>query len=242
MTHIIKTGLNCNFFINEDGSKSEIYDPEVNSCFMLKNGRLPKIKIMMDEISIQPGGQITFKYNNDKYIVDDGYRNRMIMAGYLKLNTDLDPIDNTDLKVALMEAFSTLRFSNMVVSSNIITIDNHISSGYDIHLEIEPINKMVDRNIMRSELNLPMFPTARGYNKHTALYFRVYAKKSFSAKKTLTKEELRVVCNNLIRAIASSSKFNWDSVRKITKESKDYKFFVEEYLTPKVILKWEDDL
>lgn len=241
MTNVIKTGVD-NFFINEDGSISMIYDPDVNNCFMLKDGKAPKIRIPMDKISIQVGGQIIFKHNNDKYIIDDGYRNKLIMAGYMKLNTDLDPVDNTELKSALMEAFSTLRFSNMSVSSSMITIDNHISGGYNIHLEIEPINKMVDRNIARCELNLPMYPTERGYNKNTSLYFRIYGQKTLSAKTTKTKEELRVIANNMIRAIAGSGKFDWEKVRQITKEDKIYKFVVKEYRTPKVILKWEDDL
>ena len=99
MATILRTGTQ-NFFINEDGTISMSYDPYFNNVFMMRCGEgKPKVQISLDKISIQPGGQIVFKWDGQKYIIDDGYRNKLIMAGYLTVNTNLD---TPDAKAAIM--------------------------------------------------------------------------------------------------------------------------------------------
>lgn len=241
MTNVLRTGVN-NFFINEDGSISMQYDPYFNTCFMMYCGEGPKIKISMDKISIQNGGQIVFKFDNQKYIIDDGYRNRLIMAGYLDLPNIEEPEKDRDkqkLRNAIIDLFKSRGIGDMEFTPNSVYVKS-LTQGYEISLEIETLNKMIERNIKRTELSLPMYPTERGYSKVTSLYFRLYAKRC-DAKSSKNYEELHNICNKMLRSIVCSNKFNWNEIFQLTGQI-NLKFQPKELHIRRTILKWEEEL
>lgn len=241
-TSIIKTGVD-NYFINEDGSISMQYDPSFNKCFILGNGDSSK-EIPLDTISIQKGGQIAFKYDNIKYIIDDGYRDRLVMAGYLDIDLKDDrPELSASIKSTIFNSLKGLKFDNLTVVKNTLQIINHSKTGYDMRVEIEPLDKMISRNIKRAELKLPMYPTRQGFNRFRTLYFRVYAKKRVDAKKIISPEELHFMGSNMIKAIATSKNLSFRRLDDILPDCTHKNYFnITEMKIEKVILKWEDDL
>ena len=244
MTNVLKTGVN-NYFINEDGSISMQYDPCFNSCFMMYNGDDPKIKISMDNINIQPGGQIVFKYDNKKFIIDDGYRNRLIMAGYLDLhpqNADVITIDdNIRLKELMINSFSNIKSIEQTdYDNNRIAFRDYIQ-GYEFNIIIETISKMIDRNIKRQELNLPMYPTERGHIKNTSVYFRIYCKRTSEAKSNKSYTELHNISDKLlVNSILLNKDLDMDKISEVNKAMTA--FLVNEMKIRKTILKREEDL
>lgn len=239
-TNIIKTGVN-NYFINEDGSLSMQYDPYFNNCFILYDGDEARVKIEIDKIFIQPGGQIVFKYNGNKYIIDDGYRDKLVMAGYIDSGISYEEGNSNKIKNALLKSFTTLKFENIEFGNDSISMTNHTKIGYDIVLYIESINKMISKNIKRSELKLPMYPTERGFDKYSSFYFRVYGKKRTDAKKSLSPEELHHIATHMVSAIMGSKNFSFNEIKSLTGLT-DIKLSVKEIPINKTILKWEDDL
>ena len=241
-TSILKTGVS-NYFINEDGSISMQYDPNFNRCFILNSGDSSK-EIPMENIAIQKGGQIAFKYDNIKYIIDDGYRNRLVMAGYLDLKIKEEGSDfdyGPRIKSALMQSFKTLKFDSMYFHQNELMIENHSKSGYTLLIEIEPLDRMITRNIKRAEQRLPMYPTRQGFNRFKTLYFRIFAQKRFDAKKSLSLEELHFMAVNMIKAVATSKNLSFYKLDEITADHLKTYDIVEMKLE-KTILKWEEDL
>ena len=170
MTTILKTGVD-NFFVNVDASISMKYDPAFNEYFLYTSKPLePKVKISMDQIIVQKGGQISFNHDNHKYIIDDGYRNVLVSAGYIFLSSDISTDQenkNSFSKNDLINLFSNedlytyMDLVNLISSPNSISV-KMIRSDYEITLEIATINKMIDQNIKRKMYSLPMYPTCRG--------------------------------------------------------------------------------
>lgn len=243
MAEILKVGKN-NFFVNEDGSVSMMYDPMYNKVFIADNGTQNSKTVPIYNISIQRGGQIYFKINNEKYIIDDGYRDRLLYSGYLALNRNelVDPEIRSRVKSAIINSFRGLKFNNIEFNHDNNSIKMiSIQSGYQLTVEIESINKMIDRNIKRAKEKLPMYPTIRGMSKSTSLYFRVYARRLPESKAAKTLEELSAMCKRLIKAISTSNNFDFSELKDIYGDKKYY-FKIIETRGKGVILKWEDDL
>lgn len=245
MTTIIKTGVN-NFFVNIDGSVSMQYNPAFNEYFLYQK-KDEKVRIKTELINVQKGGQIYFRDGENKVIIDDGYRNKMIMAGYLYLNLkDEDIIETEYRRQHLIEALSDLSlYENYKIQSN--TSDSNgfeitlQAAGYMITVDIISINKLVSTNLRRCGNKLPMYPTQRGMSKHSALYFKIYAQKMDTTKVSKSPEELYNICKNIIYSAANMA--NLSKIQLELPNVKDeLKLFINECPVKGIILKWEVNL
>ena len=190
MAIIVKTDKN-NYFVNTDGSISMKYDPYVNEYFKYGNE-----KIESKYIYLQEGGQIVFKVNDEKIIIDDGYRTVLVAAGYLTGD------DLSDIKTYSAD-----------------------KAGYRFLIEIEPLNKIITRNLTRKSKQLPLYPTERGFEK-SSFYFRVYATKDDSVGNiTKPKTQLREIGFRLLQDLVALKQVE-----------------ISEMAITKVILKYEDDM
>ena len=166
MTTIIKTGVN-NFFVNIDGSVSMKYDPSFNEYFLYQKND-ERIRVGVEQIAVQKGGQIFFKSGSDKFIIDDGYRNKMVTCGYLYLNLKDEDIMNTDYRrqhfieaVSDIYLYDSYKIQDKEQDSSSFTIEL-LQAGYKITLDIWSINKLVAANLRRCGNKIPMYPTERG--------------------------------------------------------------------------------
>ena len=242
MTTILRTGVNGGYFINIDGSISMEYDPMFNKSFEFEsNGS--KVSVNISDIMIQTGGQITFNYNGQKYIIDDGYRDTLVSAGYLCLDIDKDPEDTNsqqDLKKVIFDTIKStvqsMNFNECICNSSRIMVIENSSIGYKFTIVIESINKMIEQNLKRQALNLPMYPTERDISKVSSLYFRVFAKKSHTAKVNRQYSELNLLANQLISMIRDNSQVSIVGTTKMI-----YKFNTKELKTKGIILNWEEE-
>ena len=245
-TTILKTGKD-NFFVNVDGSITMKYDPSFNSCFLFSpsiNDR--KVTVPIDKIVIQKGGQISFIENNNKYIIDDGYRNRLINCGYAYIDTDNDDYDGNNLKDALMKAFGNKELYNdynvskIDVTSNSITIVMNSPVGYKITIDIITLNKLIDSNLKRKREKLPMYPTTR-VQKNSSVYWKIYAQKEDILKPSKSNTELSIISNSIIdKLIFDVNEFYITKLLPI--EYKEKKISIIKNLLRKTIIRWEEDL
>ena len=242
-TTILKTGRD-NFFVNVDGSISMKYDPSFNTCFLFSPSIIErKITVPIDKIVIQKGGQISFIEKNNKYIIDDGYRNKLINCGYMYIDTTED---ECLLKDVLMKAFSneelysTYNVSTIKSSSNSITIIINSPVGYKITLDFVTLNKLIDSNLRRKYERLPMYPTTR-VQKNSSIYWKIYAEKEEDMKPMKSNTELSILSNSIIDKLLSDVN-DYYIAKLLPNEYKSKKVLIIKNLLRKTIIRWEEDL
>ena len=79
----VKLGQDNYITDKNTGEIIERYDPLNKDVELTIN--LPESKLIVDGCNIQQqyGGNIIVQYNNDRFIIDDGYQNTMIKCGYI---------------------------------------------------------------------------------------------------------------------------------------------------------------
>ena len=96
MNKIIKIdGIN-NFFLDIDNKCILKYDKKIVESLSLKLEDGSLLTVDKDRIKFE-NGQVVFEFNNDKYIVDDGYQDLLIRAGYIVMDDyDVENIEDKD--------------------------------------------------------------------------------------------------------------------------------------------------
>lgn len=249
MAVILKTGPD-NFFVNEDNSVSMKYDPIINKYFKYGNNQISSKNII-----IQDGGQIIFKDDKGmKYIIDDGYRQKLVSAGYLTLGSkesdtiiDIDEEKSIIIRELLLKSCRT---HSKALKNNTRNSIFYMSDKYDhdFFIELESINKLIERNIKRQNLSLPMYPTERGQDKR-GLYFRVYTMKNNNSNCIILRpNQMREVGMQLFdKFINELLENNWDTIKVIldpnsTIGENPYKFIIKELSVKRTILRYEPEL
>ncbi len=241
-TIILKTGKD-NFFVNADGSITMKYDPNFNSYFLFTTSiNERKVTIPIDRIVVQKGGQISFVEMNNKYIIDDGYRNKLINCGYMFIDTD----DDYNLKDVLLKAFGNRELYNAYnvslvdINSNSVTIIINSPVGYKITIDLVTLNKLIDSNLKRKKENLPMYPTAR-VQKNSSIYWKMYFEKEDILKPSKSNTELTIISNSIIDKLISDVN-EFYITKLLPSECKNKKISILKNLLRKTIIRWEEDL
>lgn len=194
MAQIIKIN-NTNKMINSVTNEViKKYDPNNKDLVLIIE--MPdgsELKVNNSQIRIQYGGQITFDYLDEKYIVDDGYRDVLCKAGYIIMdyyNTMHcnDCNDGLAIRNELMQhILDTLKVvldsqKATIVDSNL----NHIklifsNDAYNFTIGFDTINSIVTKNQERSKNNLPFYPFDKNMDKFGTAYFSFFAEKKEGA-------------------------------------------------------------
>ncbi len=242
-TTILKTGKD-NFFVNADGSVRMKYDPSFNAFFLFSPSILEKKRnIPIDKIVIQKGGQISFVDNGSKYIIDDGYRNRLINCGYMYIDAN---DDEYLFKEALIKAFSNeelynaYNVSSFKSTSNSVTVIMNSPIGYKITIDFISLNKLIDSNLRRKYERLPMYPTTR-VEKNSSIYWKIYAEKEEDMKPMKSNTELSILSNSIIDKLISDVN-DYYITKLLPSEYKNKKVSIIKNLLRKTIIRWEEDL
>lgn len=261
ITRILKTGGD-NFFVNHDDSISMKYDPLNNKLFKIINkdddGNVNIKEIPIDDIKIQIGGQIMTMINGVKYIIDDGFRNKLEAVGYIYLDTDATESiivdDNVrEIKFTLLRDLKKYAIQMMNEKSIIKSVENNTSSellivleqaGYKITIEIETINHLIDKNLKRGKNNLPLYPYNRDIDKNLGLYFKVFFEKIDSSCAVKNSKEMNSFAVDFIRNLVSKVKTKEDlHLDAILSDNELFdNLLIRSCRITKVYIKWEDDM
>lgn len=226
MNKIIKIdGIN-NFFLDIDNKCILKYDKKIVESLSLKLEDGSLLTVDKDRIKFE-NGQVVFEFNNDKYIVDDGYQDLLIRAGYIVMDDyDVENIEDKDFGAKLRHIFLTKVKNICNKLTDLFDIEEvkltnfkgikivYTQDGFRYTVYFDTINSIVNKNQQRKIDNLPFYPFLKGMDKYGTLYVSVFCKK-------ISDEEDAHTLNKYI----NGEKFVTEFIRYINfEEENNYKF------------------
>lgn len=193
MVKVIKTDKKNHYFINKvTGEYVDRYDPDLKDIALVtKMDDGSVLRVDKKEIKADIGNQLHFQYGPDKYIIDDGYQNRLIRAGYLILNNFdkeqvLDKNKGVEVRKKMVDYVKKVindsfceKQSNVsleVFNGNEMVVKYRIN-GFLYIICIDTINGIVNKNQQRKFYELPFYPFLKEMDKYGTMYISVFCKK-----------------------------------------------------------------
>lgn len=238
MVKVLKIDNNNNYLVNETGDLAHNWEPNCKLYTKLEDGSI----LMVDpsQIRQQYGGTIFFDYENDKYIIDDGYQDILIRAGYIVLNNYsseniYDREKGLEVRNKLFNYVDNIIFDNYVYQSmhELETKESQEIKltfekfGFRFTVYIDTINYIVTKNQRRKLNMLPYYPYAKEMDKYGTLYLSIFAKKIDIFAEDRDKYKI-------------AEDFMADLVNLLNKESIHDRYRIEKLLSKKKILNWKD--
>lgn len=189
MIKLIKIDGKDNFFIDKiSEQKLEKYDPDNPNLFLcVKMPDNSKLYIESFKIAANYGGQISFDYGDDKYIIDDGYQDILIRAGYIVMNEyDVNHEYNQeaglkireniflDLDEALSKMYSNGKLSYEPAGVPMIKFE---SLGFKFTIYFDTISRIVNKNQQRKINKLPFYPFDKSMDKYGTIFVSVFCQR-----------------------------------------------------------------
>ena len=189
---VIKTDNNQDSYFNNKvtGKVQSKYEKDPNLILVTKiDNSIVEIPNYMIEKPY--GGQLIVDYSDDeKYIIDDGYQDLLIRAGYIILNNyDVENIENKEsgyqTRIQFMETVKDT-VKKLLTENNIqykITCMNQYIkfvfeiSGYQFTISVDSVNSIVNKNMQRKVNNLPFYPFIKTMDKFGTLYLSIFCKR-----------------------------------------------------------------
>lgn len=238
MVKVLKIDNINNYLVNETGDLAYIWDPNCKLYTKLEDGSI--LMVDSSQIRQQYGGTIFFDYENDKYIIDDGYQDALIRAGYIVLNeysskNIFDKEKGMEVRGKLFSYVGNVLLNNYTNQDNVcieIKDNQEIKltfekSDYKFTVSIDTINNIVTKNQKRKLNTLPYYPYAKEMDKYGTLYLSIFAKKIDIFAEDRDKYKI-------------AEDFMADLVNLLNKESTHDRYRIEKLLTKKKILNWKD--
>ena len=192
--------------IRLDGKNSYFYDSvsnEVVNKYDPDNKNLKLVLVLRDDSKLYVenenitqifGGQIIVQYNDDRFIIEDGYRDILIKSGYI-VYKDYDKQYETNYDVA-----KEIQSSNIEKITDIFkSIEDHYKcEGYECELSFDEdniasfritdnkynykivlntVNQIVSKNIKRKDNSLSFYPFDKSMDKFCTIYISIFAEK-----------------------------------------------------------------
>lgn len=180
------------------------------------------LNIDKSKISKQFDGQYIVQHNDDRYIINDGYYNTLIKAGYIVFahydEMTIDPI-HKDFGIQLRDAIiKTIRNTMMDLNRKynfvdgkapaipklefsgnrtILQIDSE-NGDYSYMFVVDTINNMVNKNQGRKENNLTFYPFKKTMDRYGTMYLSVYCQKNKHIEDNSPRKKY-IVPDNIIR-------------------------------------------
>lgn len=200
MIRIVKLDRKTNYLIDSKTNtivdKYDPYNPHLQLVITLEDSILT---VNAEKIKIENGSnQIVVDYNDDRFIIDDGYQDMLIKAGYIVYkNYDTENIYDKDEGVAIrssilstiedklkilyqngvlryMDSFSEKTDSEIMHS---VVIDN-----YRYTIILDTVNNIVSKNQNRKDNNLPFYPFLKQMDKYGTIYLSIFAQRTHRIK------------------------------------------------------------
>lgn len=186
---VLKTNNeSCYFYNNDTGEKSKRYIDSPNLSFIyLYNGEEKKL----DGVHIDPRTNVIIgKDNSSTFIIDDGYRNSMIRAGYLVYrdydkNHITDKTEGNILHEKILESVSDVLFdycdngnNPMVSFTDGKSEDFYLKKdGYKFNVTIYDNIEIVKINEERKINGLQFYPFDKNMDNYGTLYITIHCQR-----------------------------------------------------------------
>lgn len=188
MIRIVKLDKKDNYLIDSStNSLLERYDPENPNLKLVIKLEDSVLAVDADKIKMEYGNQLVVDYNDEKFIIDDGYQNILIKAGYVVYKDyDKDNIfDKEEGTETRNKVLNYIRKSiNNVLSINDSYHDNNSefivtynSDNYQYTIVLETVNSIVSKNQIRKDNSLPFYPFLKQMDKYGTVYISIFAQK-----------------------------------------------------------------
>ena len=215
MIRTVKVDKN-NYFI--DNSTNQVYETfdyrNENISFILSiNGR--KINVPYKDIYREYGGHLFVLVNDDKYIIDDGYEDNLIKAGYLVYkNYDKEKIENKndgnntlwnineDIRKIIPQVFTKNIFNNVKVDTDNKNITISCESRYFYYtVHFDTIDTIVHKNKIRKDNNLSFYPFNKEMDKFGTMYVSIFCKRKDGVSIQSSNSDKFATADNIIQKL-----------------------------------------
>lgn len=186
MIKTVKLDKKNNYLLDSStGEKLERYDPNNPNILLVLTLDHSVLNVNADKIQTS-FGNIVVQHNEDKYIIDDGYQNILVKAGYVIFdNYDekhcWDKVAGDSLRSGLLNAVYNAFNSKSVLENWTTYLDRYDIITYDDNfkytINIDTVTGIVAKNHKRKENSLPFFPFEKSMDKYGTVYVSIYAQK-----------------------------------------------------------------
>lgn len=222
MVTIVKLDGKNNFLYDKDRDCIvDRYNPYGNQELILKLED-STLNVKPHMIKIDQGKQIVVQHNDNRYIIDDGYQNVLVKAGYIvfanydqtnEYNKEIGEKLRRNLIEQCREAVDKMakeclnEFKYDIVCSNnqtslIIETERFIHTAY-----IDTVSNLVTKNHWRMDNGLPYYPFDKNMDKYGTLYLSIFAQKKYGSDESKYQMANNVV-SHLISKMGTDFHFN----------------------------------
>lgn len=213
-----------NYFVGENGSKVMRYTEGLDLVISKDDGST--LLVDNDHVTIQYGGQIVVQHNEDRYIVDDGYQNELIKAGYVVYdNYDKERIEDRNfgskinkeikdkIKSIITSQFDNVRVEQQAFKSMVFTIE---SEEVKTTIVVDTVQNIIEKNQNRKDNSLVFYPFDKNMDRYGTVYVSIFMQRKAGK---LEKKEVKLagankVINELIRELGEKYHYVNTPVKK----------------------------
>ena len=201
--------------IKLDGRNNYLFDPKTDEIIPKYESNLkdkyPDFKLRLklpdqsiltvdgDNITEEYGGDIIIQYNNDKFIIDDGYQPILLKAGYMiyqnyDRDKHYDKASGIQLRDSIMndiENVFTKWMSSYLNEAQIDKIGNSElsmvtydpTSGFNYKINAETVPSIVTKNHMRKDNSLSFYPFSKRMDRYGTIYIDIFGQRILESAK-----------------------------------------------------------
>lgn len=210
MTKTIKLDNNTNYLVDKStNTLVPKYDPNNKDLELVIQLDDSTLIVSADKILTEYGDQVVVRYNDDLFIIDDGYQPTLTKAGYIVFQnydsemvldkfqgqTILDEINRKaeDAIMTIIERTQEYSYIDDNIQTNSYEF-NH--NGFKYTVRIDSVTKIVSKNQLRKDNSLPFYPFDKRMDKYGTIYCSIFAQKIDPEANLQEKYE---VANNFIK-------------------------------------------
>ncbi len=219
---------NCYFYNNNTGEKSVRYIDSPNLSLIYMDGAEEK---RIDNVHIDPRTNVIVgKDNSTTFIIDDGYRNSMIRAGYL-VYKDYDTCHITDkVEGNIIHENLIEEISQAIIKYDIGNVNSYVENsiqgssesyyieqdGYEFNITLYDNINIVKINEERKINGLQFYPFDKNMDNFGTIYISIYCRKigETSVKNT-------VIADNILKNIID----NTENIKFVSMDIKQPLYF-----------------
>lgn len=184
-----------NYICNKTtGEIIEKYNPELTDIEVhIKLDDDNKLTVDDNNIKVLYGGVVIIQYNEDRFIIDDGYNNQLIKAGYIVYKDYdnkkvYDQDKGCELRNSLFANVSKVMdkitkdisddSTDVALESSLGNFELKITTKYTVYtVNISSVTEVVRKNQARKANSLPFYAFDKNIDMYGAVYLSLFKKK-----------------------------------------------------------------
>ena len=219
---VVKVGPNKQSYFYDNNTNRVLYgySPNNKNCTLkLLYDTTPRL-FGVDEIKTDRSGDLYVNINNEKFIIDDGWRSELVRSGYIVYkNYDQEMIvdNNEGLKVKnmnrdnLINAFSQAHINAQEIAPFRFKFTT-LKDEFDYIFYIDSLSAIVNKNQSRKLNNLPFYPFIRNMDKYGCVYISVFAKRRHQSDNNPSMNFIDGMIARIIKLLGDDYKFTPNNI------------------------------